>query len=304
MLKVTMLGCGGMMPLKTRALASAMLSCEGHNLLIDCGEGTQVQIRECGLTFKPIDCILITHFHGDHVSGLPGLLLSMGNQGRTDPVTIAGPTGVRRVVEALRVIAPGLPFDIAYEEISPAAPHSFKCCGLEITPFALRHGMPCLGYAVELKRVGRFLPERAREFGVPLRLWSVLQRHPSAEFEGKVYTSDMVLTPPRRGIRVVYASDTRPVPAIAAAARDCDLLICEGMYGDPDKLPRAREAGHMMMDEAAEIAAEADVRRLWFTHYSPAMPQPEQWLGDAQTIFPRAELGCDGMCIDIPFDEE
>lgn len=303
MLKVTMLGCGGMMPLKTRALASAMISCDGHNVLIDCGEGTQVQIREGGLTFKPIDCILITHFHGDHVSGLPGLLLSMGNQGRTEPVLIAGPTGVRRVVDALRIIAPGLPFDIRFEEISPTAPHSFRCAGLDIQPFALRHGMPCLGYALELKRAGRFLPERAREFGVPLRLWSVLQRQPQAEFEGRVYTADMVLTPPRRGIKVVYASDTRPVPAIAEAARDCDLLICEGMYGDPEKLPRAREAGHMMMSEAAHIAAEAGARRLWLTHYSPAMPDPELWLDDTRAIFPDAELGYDGLSLDIPFEE-
>lgn len=304
MLKVTLLGTGGMMPLKSRALASAMISCEGHNLLIDCGEGTQVQIRECGYTFKPIDCLLITHFHGDHVSGLPGLLLSMGNQGREEPLLIAGPLGVRRVVDSLRVIAPGLPFTIEFMEIDPAAPQAFSCAGLDIMPFALRHGMPCLGYSVALRRAGRFQPERARAAGVPLKLWSVLQRQTHAELDGRVYTSDMVLTPPRRGIKVVYASDTRPVPAIAAAAHDCDLLICEGMYGDPDKLPRAKEAGHMMMSEAAHIAAEAGAHRLWYTHYSPAMPEPEIWLDDARALFPHAELGHDGLSIDLPFPEE
>lgn len=301
MLKVTLLGTGGMMPLKNRALASAMLSCEGRNLLIDCGEGTQVQIRECGYSFKPIDALLLTHYHGDHVSGLPGLLLSMGNQGRELPLLIAGPPGLRRVVEALRVIAPGLPFSIELREIDPAAPGAFSCAGLEVEPFALRHGMPCLGYALQLKRAGRFQPERARAAGVPLKLWSVLQRQPRAELDGRVYTSDMVLTPPRRGIRVVYATDTRPVPAIAAAARDCDLLVCEGMYGDPDKLPRAREAGHMMMDEAASIAARAGAHRLWFTHYSPAMPDPRPWLERARAICPAAELGEDGLSVDLPF---
>lgn len=304
MLKVTLLGTGGMMPLRTRALASAMLSYDGHNILIDCGEGTQVQIRECGLTFKPIDALLITHFHGDHVSGLPGLLLSMGNQGREAPLLIAGPTGVRRVVDCLRVIAPGLPFAIEFEEIDPAAPHSFRCAGLDIEPFALRHGMPCLGYKVNLKRAGRFLPERARELGVPMKLWSVLQKQPAAELDGRVYTSDMVLTPPRRGISVVYATDTRPAPAIERMARDCDLMICEGMYGDPEKLPRAKEAGHMMMCEGARIAAAAGARRMWFTHYSPAMPDPETWLSSALAIFPRAELGYDGLSIDLPFTDE
>ncbi len=301
MLKVTLLGTGGMMPLKNRALASAMLSCEGRNLLIDCGEGTQVQIRECGYSFKPIDALLLTHYHGDHVSGLPGLLLSMGNQGRELPLLIAGPPGLRRVVEALRVIAPGMPFSIELHEIDPAAPGTFSCAGLDVQPFALRHGMPCLGYALDLRRAGRFQPERARAAGVPLKLWSVLQKQPRVEFEGRVYTSDMVLTPPRRGIKVVYATDTRPVPAISAAARDCDLMICEGMYGDPDKLPRAREAGHMMMDEAAAIAASAGAQRLWFTHYSPAMPDPRLWLERARAIYPTAELGEDGMSIDLPF---
>lgn len=301
MLKVTLLGTGGMMPLKSRALASAMLSCDGHNLLIDCGEGTQVQLRECGFTFKPIDGVLITHFHGDHVSGLPGLLLSMGNQGREAPLMVAGPTGLRRVVDSLRVIAPGLPFEIRFEEIAPSAPHSFECAGLSINAFALQHGMPCLGYSVALHRAGRFQPERARAAGVPLKLWNTLQKQPRVEFENRIYTSDMVLTPPRRGINVVYATDTRPVPAIAAAAKDCDLLICEGMYGDPAKLPRAREAGHMMMDEGAAIAAAAKAKRLWFTHYSPAMPDPALYLERAREIFPAAELGYDGLTLDIPF---
>lgn len=301
MLKVTLLGTGGMMPLKNRALASAMLSCEGRNLLIDCGEGTQVQIRECGYSFKHIDALLVTHYHGDHVSGLPGLLLSMGNQGRELPLLIAGPPGLKRVVDALRVIAPGLPFAIELREIELGAPAGFDCAGLRVEPFALRHGMPCLGYALTLRRAGRFQPERARAAGVPLKLWSVLQRQPRAELDGRVYTSDMVLTPPRRGIKVVYATDTRPVPAIAAAARDCDLLICEGMYGDPDKLPRAREAGHMMMDEAASIAAGARAHRLWLTHFSPAMPDPAPWLERARAICPAAELGADGLSLDLPF---
>ena len=194
MLKVTLLGTGGMMPLKNRALASAMLSCEGRNLLIDCGEGTQVQIRECGCGFKPIDALLLTHYHGDHVSGLPGLLLSMGNQGRELPLLIAGPPGLKRVVEALRVIAPGLPFAIELHEIDVAAPAAFSCAGLDVEPFALRHGMPCLGYSITLRRAGRFQPERARAAGVPLKLWSVLQRQPSAELDGRVYTSDPILT--------------------------------------------------------------------------------------------------------------
>lgn len=303
MLKVTLLGTGGMMPLRERALASAMVCVNGHQLLIDCGEGTQVQIRNCALGFKAIDGVLITHFHGDHVSGLPGFLLSLGNAGRVEPLLIAGPKGVGYVVDCLRVIAPGLPFDVVYREIDPAAPAAFTCAGLDITPFPLNHGMPCLGYKLTLPRPGKFEPARARANHVPLRLWSVLQKQPEAALDGTTYTRDMVLTPPRRGITVVYATDTRPVPAIAEAARDCDLLILEAMFGDPEKHARAVKSGHMLMEEAARIAAEAAARRLWFTHYSPAMPEPEAWLDRARAIYPEAILGTDGMSVDLGYEE-
>ncbi|MBR1558667.1 MAG: ribonuclease Z [Clostridia bacterium] len=303
MLKVTLLGTGGMMPLKDRALASAMVSVNGRQVLIDCGEGTQVQLRVNGMSFKPIDGVLITHFHGDHVSGLPGLLLSMGNGGREEPLLIAGPTGLGHVVDALRVIAPELPFEVQYLELDPESPAPFTCAGLKIAPFPLKHSMPCLGYRLHLPRPGKFQPERARENGVPMRLWSVLQKQAAATLDGVTYTRDMVLTPPRPGLTVVYATDTRPVPAIAEAARDCDLLVLEAMYGDPDKLPRAVKSGHMLMEEAAHVAADAGARRLWLTHYSPAMPEPELWLDRAREIFPETVLGTDGMSVDLGYRE-
>ncbi len=303
MLKVTLLGTGGMMPLKERALASAMVSVNGRQVLIDCGEGTQVQIRACSLGFKCIDAVLITHFHGDHVSGLPGLLLSMGNSGREEPLMIAGPRGLRHVVDCLRVIAPELPFEILYNELDPAAPEPFDCAGLQIVPFPLKHGVPCLGYSLTLPRPGKFQPERARENGVPMKLWSVLQKQSEAELDGVTYTQDMVLTPPRRGIHIVYATDTRPLPAIAEMGRDCDLMILEAMFGDPEKAPRAVKSSHMLMTEAAALARDACARRLWFTHYSPAMPEPELWIDAAREIFPAAELGADGMSIDLPYEE-
>lgn len=301
MLKVTLLGTGGMMPLKDRALASAMLEANGRRLLIDCGEGTQVQIRACGMGFKAIDGVLITHFHGDHISGLPGLLLSMGNSGREAPLVIAGPPGLEHVVGCLRVIAPELPFEITFNEIDPESPAPFACAGFEIVPFPLKHGMPCLGYRITLPRPGRFMREAALANGVPMRLWNTLQKQPSAQWEGVTYTREMVLTPPRRGITVTYATDTRPTDALRTSAADCDLLIAEAMYGDPEKRERARESGHMMMTEAAEIARSAGVERLWLTHYSPAMPDPGYFFESAREIFPAAELGEDGKQIDLPF---
>lgn len=303
MLEVTLLGTGGMMPLKNRALASAIVRHQGACVLLDCGEGTQVRIHDCGYSFKSIDAILLTHFHADHVSGLPGLLLSMSNQGRTEKVRIAGPTGVKTVVNALRIIAPRLPFEIEYIEIDPSVPEGFALAGLEIAPFALQHGVDCVGYRIHLPRAGRFLPERARAAGVPLKLWSTLQRQPAVEMDGRVFTREMVMTPPRRGITVVYATDTRPVPAIAAAGRDAELMILEGMYGAPEKEARAREVGHMMIGEAAQLAASARARRLWLTHFSPAMPEPEAFMESARAIFPAAEAGTDGLSARLRFED-
>ncbi len=294
MLTVTLLGTGGMMPLKDRALTSLYAAWNGHALLIDCGEGTQVQLRSAGLSFKAIDAMLLTHYHADHVSGLPGLLLSMGNSGRTAPVIVAGPPRLEAVINGLRIIAPELPFELELRTIDPASPIPWNASGLRIAPFALNHGIPCLGYQLFLPRAGLFDPEKARRNHVPLRCWGILQRQSEVEYEGIQYKQDMVMGPPRKGICIVYATDTRPVSALTDAARGADLLVAEGMYGDDDKRAAAHAKNHMMMDEAAAIAANAGVRRLWLTHFSPAMPDPELWLPAVRTIFPAAELGADG----------
>lgn len=301
MLEVTLLGTGGMMPLKNRALASAIVRHQGACILLDCGEGTQVRIHDCGYSFKSINAILLTHFHADHVSGLPGLLLSMSNQGRTERVRIAGPTGVKTVVNALRVIAPRLPFEIEFIEID--SPEAFQIGELEITPFSLQHGVDCIGYRIHLPRAGRFQPERAKAAGVPLKLWSVLQKQPSAEENGRVFTREMVMTPPRRGLTVLYATDTRPCAAIAALGRNADLMILEGMYGDAEKRARAEEVGHMMMEEAAQIAREANAERLWLTHYSPAVQDAELYMDSVRDVFPNAEAGYDGLTTCLRFCE-
>lgn len=162
MLDVCLLGTAGMMPLPHRWLTAAMMRYNGSSLLIDCGEGTQIAIKEKGWTFKPIDVICFTHYHADHISGLPGLLLTMGNAERTEPLTLIGPKGLERVVSALRTIAPELPFTLKYIEITePEA--DIEINGYHIHAFRVSHSVICYGYAVEIKRCGRFQVERARE---------------------------------------------------------------------------------------------------------------------------------------------
>lgn len=303
MLEVALLGTGGTMPLKNRRLASCMLRHNGSCTLIDCGEGTQLSVKECGFTFKPIDRILITHFHADHMSGLPGLLLSMGNEGRTEPVTMIGPAGLGKVVNSLRVIAPELPFEIRFEEQSgKTAVLSWEDCTL--TSFALRHAVPCRGYRLDVSRVGRFDVEKARANNVPMRAWSPLQKSPEFTLDGVTYTADMVLGEARKGLRFVYATDTRPSPVISEMAKDADLFVCEGMFGETEKLSRARESGHMTFAEAAALAAAASPRNFWLTHYSPSMPAPMAFADNARRVFPGTRLACDGDSLELRFEED
>ena len=303
MLDVCLLGCGGMMPLPYRWLTALMMRYNGSSILIDCGEGTQVAIKEKGWSFKPIDVICFTHYHGDHISGLPGLLLTMGNAMRTEPLTLIGPKGLERVVNALRVIAPELPFPIIYQEIQEPR-QVFERNGYRLTAFRVNHNVLCYGYTIEIDRAGRFDPERARQQGIPLKLWSRLQKGEEIEHEGMLYTPDMVLGAARKGLKLTYTTDTRPTPSIIENAKDSDLFICEGMYGEPDKDEKAVEHKHMTFTEAARLAAEADVGELWLTHYSPSLNRPEEYMNTVTAIFPNAFPGKDGKSAELRFEEE
>ncbi len=303
MLELCLLGTGGMLPLPYRALTSLMVRYNGSSILIDCGEGTQNQIRLQGWSFKPIDAICITHFHADHISGLPGMLLTMGNAERTEPLTMIGPKGLERVVNSLRVIAPELPFEIKFIELEQPE-EVIEICGLRIRAFRVNHRVTCYGYNIELDRAGKFDALRARELGLPVQYWSLLQKGENVDFEGNIYTSDMVMGKPRKGLKVTYCTDTRPVDAIAECAKDADLFICEGMYGEEEKLSKAKEHKHMMMREAAELAKDARVKEMWLTHYSPATNRPKEFEEMVQAIFPRSYIAKDRTEMVLNFEED
>ena len=302
MLDVCLLGCGGMMPLLHRWLTALMTRFNGSSLLIDCGEGTQIAIKEKGWSFKPIDVICFTHYHGDHISGLPGLLLTMGNADRTEPLTLIGPKGLERVVNALRVIAPELPFELKFIEITQPE-ETFELNGYRLKAFRVNHNVLCYGYTLEIDRAGKFDLERAMAQEIPKEYWKHLQKGETIEEEGNVYTPDMVLGAPRKGIKLTYCTDTRPTNSIRENAKDSDLFICEGMYGEAEKDAKAVEYKHMTFYEAAQLAKEADVAELWLTHYSPSLIRPEEYMDAVKAVFPNAKPGKDSMSVELTFPE-
>ena len=247
--------------------------------------------------------ICFTHYHGDHISGLPGLLLTMGNADRTEPLTLIGPKGLERVVNALRVIAPELPFEIKFIEITKPE-ETFEVNGYRLTAFKVNHNVLCYGYTLEILRQGKFSPERAREQGIPLKYWNPLQKGQTIEENGEVYTPDMVLGPERKGIKLTYTTDTRPTESILRNARGSDLFICEGMYGEEDKAEKARGYKHMTFHEAAILARDAGVGEMWLTHYSPSLIRPEDYMDGVREIFPQSYPGKDGKSVELNFEEE
>ena len=303
MLDVCLLGSGGMMPLPYRWLTALMMRYNGSSVLIDCGEGTQIAVKEKGWSFKPIDVICFTHFHGDHISGLPGLLLTMGNAERTEPLTLVGPKGLERVVNALRVIAPELPFPIEFIELTKAE-EELELSGYHIKAFRVNHNVTCYGYSIEIKRAGKFNLEKAQSLNIPKNYWNRLQKGETITDGDTVYTPDMVMGAPRKGIKLVYCTDTRPTESIARNAKGADLFICEGMYGEKDKQAKAVTNKHMTFYEAARLAKEADVKEMWLTHYSPSLTRPEEYMDEVRKIFPRAVAGKDRKSVELDFEDD
>ena len=303
MLDVCLLGTAGMMPQPNRWLTALMTRYNGSSLLIDCGEGTQIAMKEAGLSPNPIDVICFTHYHADHISGLPGLLLSMGNSDRREPVTMVGPKGLQRVVNALRVIAPELPFEIIYRELTEEE-EELELFGYHIRAYRVNHNVLCYGYSIEIPRKGRFDVEAAKALGLPVQMWNPLQKGETVSWEGKTYTPDMVMGPHRKGLKVAYCTDSRPVERISRFAKGADLFICEGMYAEPDKLKKARQYKHMTFYEAAELAREAQVQELWLTHFSPSLVGAKGYMKQVREIFPNAHLGEDGKTVELDFQEE
>lgn len=260
-------------------------------------------MKKAGFSAKPIDVMCFTHYHADHISGLPGMLLTMGNAERVEPLTMIGPKGLERVVEALRTIAPELPFEIRYIEID-GPEMTIELNGYVIHAFRVNHNVVCYGYTLEIKRAGLFNVEAAKQLPIPKNYWGRLQHGETVAYEGCTYTPDMVMGEPRKGIKLTYCTDTRPTQSLVEAAKGSDLLICEGMYAEPEKLAKAKQYKHMTFYEAARVAKDAEVGQLWLTHFSPSLIHPENYMDAVRKIYKEASLGKDGRFVELDFQED
>lgn len=291
------------MPMYDRYLTSLLASYNGRLLLIDCGEGTQVSMKLLGWGFKYIDIICLTHYHADHIVGLPGLLLTIANSGRMEELTIIGPQGLRSVIDGLRVLFPVLPYSLKLVEISADKIESYSMGDFTINTLPVDHGVSCAAYGLEVKRNRKFDRNKAEAENIPMKYWNRIQKGEEIIYNDRILTPDMVLGDERRGLKVCYCTDTRPVPQIVNFIDKADLFICEGMYAEEESLPKAIANRHMLFSEAAELALKGRVKELWLTHFSPALHNPENYLENASRIFKNTIIGTDRLKKEIFFTE-
>lgn len=303
MLDAALLGCGGSMPIPNRHLTSLLLSYNGKMILIDCGEGTQVSLKLLKWGFKYIDVICFTHYHADHAVGFPGLLLTIGNAGRTEPLTIIGPLGLKTIVDGLTVIAPNLPYELKLIELKDDKESSIKLDSIIINVLPVDHTVPCLAYSFTIERMRKFDRDKAEKEKIPMEFWNRLRRGEEVNYKGKLLTPDLVMGERRKGIKISYCTDTRPIEALTEFVKHSDLFICEGMYGDDEFLPKAIDNKHMLFSEAASLANDGEVKELWLTHYSPSLIEPLDYIESTREIFKSTFLGEDRMIKTLNFSE-
>lgn len=304
MIRVVFLGTAASRPTVARNVSAVLMHRLGESLLFDCGEGTQRQMMRFGTGFSIHD-IFFTHMHADHILGLPGLLRTMGLQGREEPMRLYAARGSGRLVsEAVHLGVDRVGFPVEIHELEPG--EMVKRDGYDIVPFRTRHGRHSLGYAlVEHDRLGRFDPDRARELGVPEGpMFGRLHHGESVEVDGRTVRPEEVVGPTRPGRRVVYTGDTRPSKTTVEQARNADLLIHEATFAE-EEAARARETDHSTAREAARVAQEAGARRLVVTHVSPRYSMDAGILArEGRGIFKEMQVAHDGLEVEVPYVDE
>jgi len=300
LIEVFFLGTGGTLPTAARGLPSVVLRKEGELVMFDCGEGTQFRYLSAHLGVNKRMKIFITHLHGDHVLGLPGLLMTFSVLGRERELEVYGPKGIREFVERVLALTAFEPeYDVRVTELRPG--DVVRGRGYSVRAGEADHTVPTLAYSLEEDpKPGKFNVERALELGVPRGpLWKRLQRgQPVRLPDGRVVRPEDVLGEPRPGLKVVYSGDTRPCTSVVELARGATLLIHDSTF--PSELrDKALEAGHSTVEEACRVALEAGVGYLVLFHLSARITDSEAVLREARAIFDRVLVAEDLMKLEL-----
>jgi len=304
LLDLLLLGNGAMLPLPNRWLSSLVIRYGSDLILVDCGEGTQIAQRIYGWGFKRISAICLSHWHADHVAGLPGILFSIANAERTEPVHVYGPEQTIRVVRGLCEIVPHLPFELIVHELVDGD-HLDLLPGMHASVMAGDHrNTPQLAWRFDISRQRRFDPVIAEQLAIPRRYWSQLQNGQTIALDDRTIEPGAVLGPERRGLGLGFITDTRPLPGHVPFFHDVDLLVSEATYLDSSNHEKAVAFGHMTMDEAVELAQSAAARRLLLTHFSATIIEPLDYADAAKSLMTTAEIGVSGWTTTLSFVDE
>lgn len=302
MIEVTLLGTAATLPRPERALTACVLTCSGRSILLDCGEGTQLALHRSPVSPMKIDLIALTHYHGDHYFGLPGLLQTLGTMNRTSPLYITGPEGLRSAMQPVLTMAETdqLPYEVRLLEMTrePLALSALNPRWPEeatLTAFPTEHRIVSQGYRLDLARKRRFNAQKAEALGIPRTLWRELQRGRAVWLQGRTIRPEEVCGSERRGLSVVFSGDTAPCETLLTAAREADLLIMDATYPTDEYADKAALYGHSTFPQAAALARDADAKELWLVHYSALIEDASSFLPGAQSIFPAAACTEDGM---------
>jgi len=298
---VTFLGTSAAAPTPDRGLPAVAIRREGEVVLMDCGEGVQRRVLSESLGLGSDMTILVTHLHGDHVTGLLGLLQTMSLAQRHKPLDVVGPEKLLRWLEVTaELLHIGLTFPIHFSSAKPGV--VLRTGGFHIRAARAAHSVEAFSYLVEeLGRPGVFYPDRAKSLGVPEgELWSRLQKGRPVAVRGKRIEPSEVTGPPRPGRRIGYSGDTRPSAGLARFFSGCDLLIFDSTFRDSDR-EKAVERKHSTSLEAAELAKKAKVRQLVLTHFSARYTRVSSLVREARRVFPNTIAASDGLTIEVPY---
>lgn len=309
MIDITLIGTAALFPLPERALTSIQLSVNGRTILFDAGEGTQTAARKAGISIMKTDIIALTHYHGDHIFGLPGILQTMCSMGRTEKLYITGPEGLNEAMEPILKLGGWTSYEIVLVEMPKEGLNLSSLIkgwpeGAILSAFPTEHRIPSQGYCFTLNRKAKFMHEKAKALGVPNNMWGQLQKGNSVEVNGRTVSPAEVMGEKRKGLKFVYSGDTATCDALILESVDADLLILEATYGENEQAQLAADHGHMNFRQAAEVARSAQAKELWLAHYSQMIENPELYKANAAAVFENTVCGKDGMKTTLQFDKE